>query len=75
MSNAFNQHAFHEQIFKPWVDAQKSKKQAAALLEISESYLGDLYHKTRAMSAAVAERLGFRKQVMFVHDPLLELKD
>lgn len=49
--------------FRGFVDSLKSKTEAARRLGITKVYVGDMYHGRRAISNAVAEKLGYRRKV------------
>ena len=57
--------------FQRLVDKQGSKKAAAELLGVSESYLGDVYHGRRMLTKRIADQMGYEKTVCFVEKVVL----
>jgi plasmid maintenance system antidote protein VapI len=52
-------------IIKAKVDELGSQKKVAEYLEVSSAYLNDILSEKRAVSDAVAQKLGYRRVVKF----------
>ena len=56
---------------KQLVAEQKSQLAVARMLEITPSYLNDILNGRRDVSANVAMKLGFWREIHYVHIPVL----
>lgn len=59
---------------KEMVKAANSQHQVAQALNITDSYLHDILNEKRGISAAVAEKLGFSRETIYVTLPISNSK-
>lgn len=60
-------------MLREFVDIHSTKKEAAEILGVSESYLGDLYHGRRTICASIAQKFGYKKKTVFEQIEFLEV--
>jgi len=54
------------QKFRKFVGEFRNKKQAAEFFNISETYLGDMFHGRRRITDKIAQKMGYRMIVKYM---------